>query len=185
MERLMIYQKDNYYHVFNRGCNKEKIFLADSDYRNLLTKIKLTKDKYRVEVVAYCLLPNHYHLMLYQKSDKPISDWLRDLFNGYVQRFNRKYDRSGTIFERTAKPKIITSDKYLVDVIHYIHSNPFKHGFVDNSEEWEFSSLSEYLCEENMLVNNKMLKDYFTAEYKYQTSFHEYLERKKYKDELD
>ena len=128
----MIYQKDNYYHVFNRGCNKEKIFFAESDYKNVLTKIKLTQSTYKIEVIAYCLLPNHYHLMLYQASNKPISDWLRDLFNGYVQRFNRKYDRSGTIFERTAKPKLITSDKYLIDGIHYIHANPFKHGMTDN-----------------------------------------------------
>ena len=181
----MIYQKDNYYHVFNRGCNKEKIFFAESDYKNLLTKIKLTKNTYKIEVIAYCLLPNHYHLMLYQASNKPISDWLRDLFNGYAQRFNRKYDRSGTIFERTAKPKLITSDKYLIDGIHYIHSNPFKHGIVDNPADWEFSSLSEYLSEENVLVSKRILGNYFHRDFTYQTSFQEYMESKKFKEELD
>jgi len=181
----MIYQKGNYYHVFNRGCNKENIFFTGSDYKNLLTKIKLTKGTYGIEVIAYCLLPNHYHFMLYQVSDKPISDWLRDLFNGYVQRFNRKYDRSGTIFERTAKPKLITSDNYLIDVIHYIHLNPFKHGMVDNPESWEFSSLSEYLSVENMLVSKRILESYFHEDFTYQTSFQEYMDSKKFEEELD
>ena len=181
----MIYQQGNYYHVFNRGCNKEKIFIAESDYKKLLSKIKLTKDTYKIEIIAYCLLPNHYHLMLYQASDKPISDWLRDLFNGYVQRFNRKYNRSGTIFERTAKPKLITSDKYLIDGIHYINSNPFKHGLVENPVDWKFSSLSEYLGDKNVLVSKRIVGSYFYQDYTYQTSFQEYMENKKFLEELD
>jgi len=105
--------------------------------------------------------------------------------NRYVQRFNRKYDRLGTIFERTAKPKLITSDNYLIDGIHYIHSNPFKHGIVDNPESWKFSSLSEYLSEKNVLVSKRILESYFHKDYTYQTSFQEYMESKKFEEELD
>ena len=181
----MIYQKDNYYHVFNRGCNRENIFFSKSDYNILLTKIKQSKDSYNIELIAYCLMRNHYHFILYQVSDKPISNWLRDIFSGYVQRFNRKYNRSGTIFERTAKPKLITNEKYLIDGIHYIHSNPFKHGIVDDPRDWKFSSLSEYLSEENGLISRKILENYFHQDYSYQTAFQEYMESKKFEEKLD
>ena len=88
----MIYQKDNFYHIFNRGCSKEKIFRSDSDYRKLLHKMNVNKVKLNIEIISYCLLPNHYHFLLYQKSDLPISDLLRNVFNGYVQYYNRKYN---------------------------------------------------------------------------------------------
>ncbi|MEA1897683.1 MAG: hypothetical protein U9N53_08480, partial [Bacteroidota bacterium] len=81
--------------------------------------------------------------------------------------------------------KLITSDKYLIDGIHYIHSNPFKHGIVENPADWEFSSLSEYLGEGNMLVSKRILRNYFHQYYTYQTSFQEYIESKKFKEDLD
>ncbi|MBC8415586.1 MAG: hypothetical protein H8E11_04080 [Candidatus Cloacimonetes bacterium] len=94
-------------------------------------------------------------------------------------------NRSGTIFERTAKSKLITSDKYLIDGIHYIHTNSLKHGIVVNPDNWEFSSLSEYLGEENVLVSKRILGNYFHRDFTYQTSFQEYMESKKFEEELD
>ena len=176
----MIYQKDNFYHVINRGCNKQKIFFNDQDYKYLFKKMKQTRENYNIEVIAFCLMSNHYHLLLYQISEKPVSDWLKSLFSGYVQTINRKYKRTGTIFERSAKPKLITSDEYLVDVIHYIHSNPFKHKIVNNPEEWKFSSLNEYLGNKNGFVSKRVLESYFHEKWSYQESFQDYIESKKY-----
>ena len=176
----MIYQKGNYYHVFNRGCNKEKICFNNQDYKSLLKKIKQTIEVYEIEVIAYCLMPNHYHFLLYQVSDKPVSEWLKSLFSGYVQIINRKYNRAGTLFERSAKPKLISNDEYLINVIHYIHSNPIKHGLIDHPNAWEFSSLNDYLGNWKGFISKKVLENYFHENWTYQNSFQDYLESKIY-----
>ena len=182
----MIYQEKNFYHVYNRGCNKENIFFGETDYNILLSKMQKTKAKKNIEIIAYCLMPNHYHFLLYQNSDKPISDWLKSLFSGYVQRINRKYDRSGTLFERSAIPKLVTNDKFLIELIHYIHANPLKHDFVINPGEWKYSSLSNYLNDAiSKLTSQRVISDYFSNGYSYQDSFQEYLKRKKYEEDFE
>ncbi len=182
----MIYQESNYYHVFNRGCNRENIFFSKSDYNILLSKMQKTKDKKNIEIIAYCLMHNHYHFFLYQNSERSVSDWLKSLFSGYVQRINRKYDRSGTLFERSAKPKLVTNDNYLIELIHYIHANPLKHGFVISPEDWKYSSLSDYLNNEaSKLTSKRVISDYFSDGYSYKDSFQEYLESKKYEEDFE
>ncbi len=181
----MIYQESNFYHVYNRGCNKENIFFQESDYNNLLSRIDETKDRKNIEIITYCLMPNHYHFLLYQDSERPVSDWLKSLFSGYVQRINRKYDRTGTLFERSAKPKLVTDDNYLIELIHYIHANPLKHNFVVNPIGWRYSSLPYYLNnEQNKLMSQRAILKYFSDSFNYQESFHEYLESKKYEEEI-
>ncbi len=179
----MIYQEGNYYHIYNRGCNKENIFFSESDYKMLLSKIDQTKDKKKIEIIAYCLIPNHYHFLVHQNSEQAVSDWLKSLFSGYVQKVNRKYQRSGTLFERSAQPKLIAKDKYLVEIIHYIHTNPLKHGLVKNPVDWKYSSLTYYLeIRQNRLINDRVIKEYFSDGFSYKGSFQEYLEDKKFEN---
>ncbi|MDO9577013.1 MAG: transposase [Candidatus Cloacimonadales bacterium] len=181
----MIYQKENYYHVFNRGCGKESIFQSDSDYRKLINKMKLTKDLFEIEIIAFCLIPNHYHFILYQISDIPISNWLRDIFNSYVQSFNLKYKRTGTLFERNAQPRLITSDEYLIDAVHYVHANPLKHNLVIDPNDWEFSSFLEYQSGKMKMASRRVLDVFFHSEYSYMESFKAFLESRKFDDELE
>jgi len=182
----MIYQKGNYYHIFNRGCNKESIFFQESDYNMLISKMFQTKDTNKIEIIAYCLMPNHYHLLIYQLSEKPISDWLKSLFSGYVQRINRKYNRSGTLFERSAQPKLISKDNYLIELTHYIHANPIRHGFVRDPLEWKSSSLSPYFYNTGSeQVSARIINDHFSDEFNYQEAFKEYLENKKYESNFN
>ncbi|MCF7920251.1 MAG: transposase [Candidatus Cloacimonetes bacterium] len=92
----MIYEPGNYYHLINRGCNRESIFNCQADYMELINRIKVSDYKSYVNIIAWCLMPNHYHFLVQQNSDKPASRWIRYIFNGYSQFFNQKNERSGT-----------------------------------------------------------------------------------------
>ena len=120
----MIYEEGCYYHLYNRGCNKELIFQEERDYQNLLQIISESKIDEYLELYAFSLMPNHYHFLVKQISSKPISDWIRFIFNCYVKQYNIKYNRVGTLFESKVKVKLIDKLRYLGNITHYIHNNP-------------------------------------------------------------
>ncbi len=81
---------------------------------------------YGVGILAYCLMPNHYHLLLRQETDRPFSDWIQQVFNGYVQAVNKELGRAGTLFQGRAKHVLVETNEQLVHVVRYIHLNPVK-----------------------------------------------------------
>ncbi len=85
-----------YYHVYNRGCNREPIFCSEENYKFLLRQAKRFLADAAVAVIAYCLMPNHYHLLLRSENDGAIARYVQRLFNSYTQAFNRQQSRSGT-----------------------------------------------------------------------------------------
>ena len=185
-EGKMIYQQGGIYHIFNRGCDRRKIFMGDDNYRFFLRKVRLLKDKYGIDVIAYCLMPNHFHLLVKQNSDSPISKWIQKVLSGYVQAFNKQNDRKGTLFESSTKPRLINKDEYLNNIIHYIHLNPVKASLVENPEEWQYSSYKYWISEnESSFVSLKLRKEIFTSKQNYLNSFNEYFESKSWiNDEL-
>ena len=88
--------KGYFYHIFNRGVNGMNIFYKPENYLYLLRKLKATIEKYGVGIIAYCLMPNHYHFLLRQLTTRPLSQWIQMLFNGYSQAINRQLVRKGT-----------------------------------------------------------------------------------------
>ena len=107
-ERMkMIYEEGNYYHIYNRGCNKEKIFFCSENYGYLIRRMKKYQKEYFVNIIAFCLMPNHFHFLLQQKSSIPLSDWLRVLFSGYTLAVNKQQNRIGTLFEGKLKKRMI------------------------------------------------------------------------------
>lgn len=142
-----------FYHIYNRGVEKRTIFLDDQDYTVFIGLIKkyLTGENHnknnrhkfpslqnRVQVLAYCLMPNHFHLLLYQEADDGITQLLRRLSTGYVMYFNNKYNRVGPLFQGTYKASLINHDAYLHHISRYIHLNPEQYA------EWPYSSLGFY-----------------------------------------
>lgn len=136
---IKIHAAEQYYHVYNRGANKQNIFLEDSDYVYFLYLIKrhLGKepvlDKYErayrhlysdVSLLAYCLMPNHFHLLILNKEPQGMEQLLRSVSTGYSMYFNKKYKRSGHVFQGVYKASMIESDKYLQHISRYIHLNP-------------------------------------------------------------
>ena len=132
------YAEDSYYHVYNRGVNKELIFKDDLDYEYFLGlfKQRLSREPARdrtrrpvahfyqkVELVAYCLMPNHYHLLLYLKDKDGIERLMRSVMTAYSGYFNRRHGRVGKLFQNHFLASRISSDAHLMQVSWYIHSN--------------------------------------------------------------
>ena len=115
-----------YYHIYNRGNRKQKIFLHDIDFRRYLAKLKEYKDKHNVTILAYCLMPNHVHFLLRQNSPEPVSTFVQKLHTAYSMYFNKKYEQVGHLFADRFKAKIVTKDEYLTHLSRYIHLNPAK-----------------------------------------------------------
>ncbi len=136
----MIFIKGHYYHIYNRGCNRASIFFNKENYYYLIEKMKKTSRTYGAKIIGYCLMPNHYHYLVRQDQDIPLSEWIRVLFIGYTQAVNRQQNRKGTLFEGRAKHRVIEKEDYLLYLMAYIHVNPVMAGLVAGPEQWKFSN---------------------------------------------
>ena len=183
----MIYQQGGIYHLFNRGCDKKKIFHGIDNYRFFLKKVRLTKAKYYIDIIAYCLMPNHFHFLIRQNSDIPVSKWIQKVLSGYVQAFNKQNNRKGTLFEGATKPRLIDKDEYLSNILHYIHLNPIKASLIENPEDWQFSSYKTWISDlESSIIPKKLRKEFFLSSEEYKNSFEEYWKSKFWeKDDLE
>ncbi len=172
-----MYSQGNYYHIYNRGCNRLPIFFSDENYRFLIQIFTNTVSKYDLNIAAYCLMPNHYHLLVKQNSDILISKWLKTVFNGYVQAINKQENRKGTLFEGRANCQEIKTDEQLIHLICYIHNNPVKAGLVDRAEEWEFSDFEDWIgIRDNELFCDNLLREYFDSCAEYKQFFKNYIQ---------
>ena len=144
-ERKVQLALGEYFHVYNRGNSKQKVFFDTRDYKRFMTllyvsnsvesfKLHLINDPYAdfergeqlVSIGAYCLMPNHFHLLLTPLQENGISQFMKKVSTGYVMYFNKKYERTGALFEGKYKAQHATSDEYLKYLFSYIHLNPVK-----------------------------------------------------------
>ena len=159
-----------YYHVYNRGCNRQPIFVSDSNYLFLLRRAKLFLADYPLSIVAYCLMPNHYHFLLHPQEDEALSRFIQRLFNSYTQAFNRQQHRSGTLFEGRAKSILVDTDEYVLHLCRYIHLNPVRAGLVMHPGEWPYSNYLEWVERRGgSLVDRPFVQSYFPTAADYET----------------
>jgi len=163
--RNTIFIPDGYYHVYNRGSEKRTIFLSEKDYRNILGRIEKNALKYAVDVLVYCLVPNHFHLLLHQKPEGSIQSYLHATELGYAKFFNTKYERVGPLFQNRFKAKSIENDEYLLQLSAYIHRNSLDSG--DNKDcqsilTYPYSSYLAYLKKEPSFVKTDTILNYFS-----------------------
>lgn len=133
-----------FYHLYNRGLNKQNIFHHQKDYEKLLNKLSSLVLQGDWTTYAYCLMPNHYHLLVEQRKT-PIAKLIGRLFTSYGVFFNKKYQRQGPLFSDRFKSKIVQKDSYFLELSRYIHLNPVKSNLANTPEDYPFSSLSEYV----------------------------------------
>lgn len=134
-----------YVHYYNRGVNKEIIFFTPENYAFLLAKTSEFIKYYPVELIAYCLMPNHYHILLKHENQVEGSNLIQRIFNSYTQAINKKYSRVGTLFQGNVKKRFIEDDDYLAETIKYIHLNPVKANLCLRPEDWEYSDYREWI----------------------------------------
>lgn len=140
-----IFEKGYYYHIYNRGAGRSPIFFADDQYAYCLDLAARYQKPYGVSMIAYCLMPNHYHFLLRQESDQSLSKFVSVVFNAYVQAVNRQQERTGTLFEGRFRHIRIDRDEYLIHLCRYIHLNPVKARLVSRPEEWTYSNYREWI----------------------------------------
>ena len=148
----------NIYHIITRGIDKQDIFYDDKDRKFFLKQLLEVKKKFNLNIYAYCLMYNHVHLVI-RSQDNLISKSIQSLGVRYSQYFNRKYNRSGSLFEERFKSKCVEDKKYLLDVCRYVHRNPETAGFCC-TEDYDWSSYNEYLGKEK-IIDKKTLLYYF------------------------
>ncbi len=192
-----------YYHVYNRGTDKRNIFLSEKDYERFLILLHLGNsqnavqvrelsqgltlgklfdlpvEKRIVDIGAYCLMPNHFHLLLREKQERGISLFLQKISTAYTMFFNKKYERTGALFSGTFKAEHADYDQYLKYLFSYIHLNPVKlidpkwrdSGITDKKtaieylQKYRYSSFIDYSYpkqrKESVILNKDAFPEYF------------------------
>ena len=133
-----------WYHIMNRGRRGEDIFADDHDYKMFTDLLCETSEMWDVRIVAYCLMPNHYH-MLVQTPNANISRSMRHLSGVYTQRYNSRHKYDGQLFRGRYKSILIDTDNYLLQAVRYIHRNPLRAGLVEKIDAYKWSSHQGYL----------------------------------------
>ncbi|MBU0503557.1 MAG: transposase, partial [Candidatus Omnitrophica bacterium] len=138
--RPRLFVSDVPYHVVQRGNNKIPIFLADQDYRIFLDTLQEAKTKHPCFIYSYCLMPNHFHLLIEPKEDNNVSLLIKLLGAKYVRYINKNYERSGTLWEGRFKCSLIDKELYFLTCLRYIEMNPVRAGIVNSPELYRWSS---------------------------------------------
>lgn len=180
-----------FYHIYNRGINGENIFKEERNYPYFLNKYGIYLNPV-IDTYAYCLLRNHFHLLVRVKTDLTgnqdltglenekglhhtdnlVSKKFSDLFNSYTKSINKAYNRTGGLFETPFRRIEVTSETYFTHLIWYIHFNPQKHGFVNNFREYPHSSYNSFLAHKKTKLEKEQVLDWFGSEKDF-LNFHE------------
>lgn len=137
-----------FYHIYNRGNNKQDIFKNEGNYQYFLRLFKKHIDPI-ADVFCYCLLNNHFHLVIrIKEQDRNSSQAFSNFFNAYTKAFNKQQERVGSLFQRPFRRVQITSEKHLQNLIIYIHQNPENHKLIDDFRNHTWSSYNSILSEQ-------------------------------------
>ncbi|MCL4390514.1 MAG: transposase [Patescibacteria group bacterium] len=176
------YYENGFYHIYNRGVEKRDIFLDRDDYLTFLHLLKMAlspapkqgatlkvasgrlipivkKNFYlKMDLLAFCLMPNHFHFLIRQTTPTVMTEFMRSICTCYAMYFNKKYERVGSLFQGIFKAVDIDDENYLLWVSRYIHRNP------DNFQNYLYSSYGDYLGERHTAwLNTKPILDCFSS----------------------
>lgn len=218
MSRNFNFAPGEYYHCYARGTEKRKVFLGGKDYQRFVALLFVCNSTKRihlsdqiaksfnnifeierkdtlVEIGAYCLMSNHFHLLLKEKHEGGISLFMQKLMTGYAMYFNKKYTHTGSLFESSYKAKHANKDRYLKYLFSYIHLNPvkiidstWKESGIKNLSQakkylrgYEYSSYKDYLeinRPQHVILGRKNFPDYFLGKKRIQGEIFEWLNYK-------
>jgi REP element-mobilizing transposase RayT len=151
------------YHVVTRGNNRRKIFRSHDDYLRFTSILERQKAKLPFYLYAYCLMPNHVHLLI-EMQDDPLSRIMQRVLTTYSQHHNRKYNKIGHLFQGRYKSILCQTDRYLGELVRYIHLNPVRARMVRRPEDYEYSGHRAYLgLDKTELVDAEPVLRHFGA----------------------
>jgi len=140
MDRIEPIVSNEPYHIYNRGNNRQRIFHEERDYLAFLKKLDAAAEKHAVSIVAYAVMPNHYHLLVIQRTGGSVPDMMGALGTSVAKRYNLKYGHIGHVFQGPYRYSFVATVEGVAEVARYIHLNPVRAKLVKLPEEWRFSS---------------------------------------------
>jgi putative transposase len=144
--RARVFAPGLLYHVIVRGNQRRPTFRDDRDYHAYLDRLEKYRTKFQVRIYAYCLMPNHVHVLL-ETGSTPLGKFMQGLQQSYTQYFNLRYRKVGHLFQGRYKAIICDKDKYLLALVRYIHLNPVRAGLAKRPEGYSYSGHGSYLIE--------------------------------------
>jgi len=160
--RQDVFAPDHIYHVYNRGVNRMPIFANPDNYVYLLRKVKRLLEELPLTVLAYCLMPNHYHFVLRQDDETPVSTFVKRLFQTYTQAFNKQQGRKGPLFEGRFRHVLVDRDQYVLHLCRYVHLNPVTAGLVADPAAWVYSNYLEWVeARQGTIVDRAFIRQFF------------------------
>ncbi len=173
--RKIAFTQGGHYHIFNHGANRQPIFRENENYRFLLCRVKAAAAEWRVSVLAYCLMPNHYHFVLRQDGERSVSGFMQAIFNSYAKAFNKRYKRTGTLFEGPYWALAVTTEEYLTHLCRYVHRNPLNANLIAHLSEWPYSNYPEWIeARQGALVDRDFVRSRFPTPKAYERFVLEY-----------
>jgi len=188
------FAKNEIYHIYNRGVGKMNIFLDNKDHQMFLSRLEENLFPERIDksefswnekrrkilpsnsfnLICYCLMPNHFHLLIQQKTDLSITKLISKLCTSYSIYFNKKYNRVGAVLQDQFKAVLIKSNEQLLWTSFYIHKNPIEAGLVSNVYDYKWNSYLEYV---NSMIEPLCKKDILLEQFKSKDSFVSYFQK--------
>jgi len=187
------FAKDGIYHVYNRGVNKMEIFKKEKDFKVFLFRLRegllpstidpkvFSKSERRrklfpegtFHLLAYCLMPNHFHLMIQQMTDLPVTKLLSKVCTGYSKYFNKEYERVGAVFQDQFKAVLVENNEQLLWASYYIHKNPIEAFLVNDLKDYEWNSFKEYFdySSQDNLCKKSIIQEQFNTPQSYLNYF--------------
>ncbi len=130
------------YHVINRGNARATVYHNESDYRSFIALMKRANARLPLRILAFCLMPNHFHLVLWPCNDGDLSRWMHWLLTSHVRRYHKIHGTSGRVWQGRFKAFPIQEDRHLLTVIRYVERNPVRANLVRKAAHWQWSSIS-------------------------------------------
>jgi putative transposase len=191
--RIFPFVNGQYYHIYNRGIEKRRVFANRSNLNRFISSmiyyqlegpkskfsnylkrksLKYSENKI-VDILCYCLMPNHFHFLLKQLKDNGVSEFTSKLTNSYTRYFNTKNNRVGPLFQGEFKAVMVESDEQLLHLSRYIHLNPLVSYLVKELKQYEWSSYNEYKTNQPGICAKEDVLAFFKKPEKYQEFVHD------------
>jgi len=178
--RQETFAEREYYHVYNRGALRNTLFYNHLAYRSFIDLIDRYAVETSIQVIAVCLMPNHFHLLVQIGEGGDLSQFMKRVCQAYSKRANRELRRAGTVIEGRFKSKHVKFTEYLTHLCRYIHANPIKAGLAQDPREWPYSNFKEFIgIADDMPCDRSFVNRFFLNASEYEASVIQYAKQTK------
>lgn len=162
--------ESGFFHIMVQGIKKEKIFCKKEYKEKYIQLMKLFKEKQKIDIISYCVMNNHSHIIIYTEDINELTKYMERLNTTYAINYNKAENRVGYVYRNRFESKEIYNQDYLTKCIKYVHMNPVKAKITATEGEYKYSSYSDYINKKG-IVTDKLLRNIFNSEYDYLKKF--------------